>query len=371
MRSKQNVIDRKFMKMALAMAARGGRKVAPNPLVGCVIVNSGRIVGKGFHEYFGGNHAEVNALHAAGDRARGSTLYVTLEPCDHHGKTPPCTQAILRSGVSRVVVAMRDPNPRVNGKGLSTLRRNGIDVSEGVMAWNVRKFNSAYVKREHEKKSAVIVKFAMSVDGKIATRTGDSRWISSRPARAFVHILRSNVDAVIVGATTAIRDNPRLTSHGGARNPVRVIIDPQLRTPVSAHVFDGEAPTIVFHSAHRSSKKLMALQNLRIVAVQLPREGDRMDFRAIIARLRAFSLNRILIEGGGETIASALESNVVTDLVGMIAPKIIGGRKSTTPVGGDGVARVREAIKLHGIQLKRIGNDFCLSARIGQARHRR
>jgi diaminohydroxyphosphoribosylaminopyrimidine deaminase / 5-amino-6-(5-phosphoribosylamino)uracil reductase len=356
--------SRRTMRLALALAKKGNGKVFPNPMVGCVIVDGDAIVGRGYHKYFGGPHAEICALTQAGKKANGSTMYVTLEPCNHVGKTPPCTDAIIRSGVKRVVVASLDPDAKVRGKGIKKLRDSSVEVTAGLMKREATKLNAHYMKSRRDTKALVIVKAAMSADGKIATRIGDSKWISSRRSRAFVHKLRSTVDAIVVGHNTTVRDNPRLTSHGAGRNPVRVILDANLRVPLRSNIFDGKAPTIVLHTASSSKEKLKRLQKKRIITVRMPHRSGTIGFRDIIAKLKQFSLERILIEGGGETIASAFESGVVTDLVLFIAPKIIGGRTAITPVEGLGIADVRNSLKLHDLTIAKIGPDIMLTAKV-------
>ncbi len=360
-----NTIDRKYMQLALSLATKGRRKVSPNPLVGCVIVKDGVIAGLGYHGYFGGPHAEVVAIKNADTKAAGSTMYVTLEPCDHIGKTPPCTRAIIAAKVARVVVATLDPDSKVRGNGVRRLRKHGIQVNVGLLGEQARKVNSAYVRSRKIDRPFVMVKAAMSADGKIATRTGDSKWITSDRSRVWVHKLRSNVDAVVVGAGTAIHDNPHLTSHGAGRNPVRVILDPHLKTPFSHHVFDGQTPTIVFYRKSMVSRRVETLRRSKIMTVPLTMRDDRFDMREVISKLRTFSLNRILIEGGGETIASALEAGVVTDVAFFVAPAVIGGREAKTSVEGWGVDKVHKAVRLRKVKAKKIGRDILITAKIG------
>jgi diaminohydroxyphosphoribosylaminopyrimidine deaminase / 5-amino-6-(5-phosphoribosylamino)uracil reductase len=355
---------RKYMRMALSLARKGRDRVFPNPMVGCVIVNDGSIVGRGYHERFGGPHAEINALAQAGRNAKGSTLYVTLEPCNHTGKTPPCTDAIIKAGIRHVVAAALDPDTKVSGKGLRRLSKNSIRISSGLMKKEAMKLNNAYVNSRKAAKKQVIVKAAMSIDGKIATRTGDSKWISSGHSRAIVHELRSRVDAIVVGSNTVLRDNPRLTSHGVGRNPVRVVLDSHLRIPLRSRVFDGKAPTIVFFADANLQNRLAAFRKRNIITVRMPRGSNGMLLKDVIAKLRQFSLNRILIEGGGEIIASAFESGFVTDVVLFVAPKIIGGRTAKTVVEGIGVAKVRNALVLRDSRIIRVGPDWMLTARI-------
>lgn len=352
------------MRLALSLARKGEGKVFPNPMVGCVIVNGDAIVGRGYHQYFGGPHAEIRALTQAGKKAYGSTMYVTLEPCNHTGKTPPCTDAIIRAGVKRVFVASLDPDGKVRGKGIKKLRDSSVEVAVGLMKREATKLNAHYMKSRRNTKAVVIVKAAMSADGKIATRIGDSKWISSRRSRTFVHKLRSTVDAIVVGHNTIVRDNPHLTSHGAGHNPVRVILDANLRVPLRSNILNSRDPTIVLFTGSPAKARLDRLRKRRIITVRMPHRGGRIGFRNVIAKLKQFSLERILIEGGGETIASAFESGVVTDLVLFIAPKIIGGRTAITPVEGLGIAHVRNSLKLHYLKIAKIGPDIMLTAKV-------
>jgi diaminohydroxyphosphoribosylaminopyrimidine deaminase/5-amino-6-(5-phosphoribosylamino)uracil reductase len=367
-KSTEIMADAKYMQMAMNLAGKGRRSVFPNPMVGCVVVNDGKIVGKGYHEYFGGPHAETNALTDAGKKAAGATLYVTLEPCDHHGKTPPCTRAILRSGIKRVVVAMADPDRKIRGRGLRRLSENGLEVVVGLLKKQAAELNREYVKSRKNSKPRVTVKVAMSIDGKIASRTGDSKWISSKKSRAMVHRLRTRADAVLVGKNTVLRDDPQLTSHGLGRNPVRVILDKNLRLPLRSKVFDGSAPTLVLHGSKVSNSRLSALKRKRILTLGMSQRGGEFDFREIVDRLRSFSLDSILIEGGGETIASAINAGVVNDLMVFVAPIIVGGREATSPVEGVGVASVREALEFRKYRVSRIGRDLLITARIDSVR---
>ncbi len=364
MQSRQQTIDARYLKRALSLARKGAGKVFPNPMVGCVIVRNGAIVGEGFHARFGGPHAEVAALAQAGPRARGSTLYATLEPCDHSGKTPPCTRSIIAAGVARVVVAMLDPNPRVRGRGISRLRKNSIRVSLGPMSAEARSLNPAYIRSWKKQDGGVIAKAATTLDGKIATRTGDSKWITSDAARILGYRTRSSVDAVLVGRKTVQEDNPSLTGHGFGPNPVRVVVDPGLRTALTSAVFDSEAPTILVHSTKQRSRKLEIARRNGVLPVYLPRRSGTIPFRAIVRKLRGFGIRRILIEGGGETLAAAFAAGVVTEVMFFVAPRILGGKGAKTPVEGPGAATLAGAIHLAGMKARRIGPDLLLSARV-------
>lgn len=356
--------DLTYMRMTLKLAGKGSHRVFPNPMVGCVIVNKGKIVGKGFHEYFGGPHAEINALSNAGNRAFGATLYVNLEPCNHWGKTPPCTHSIIKSGIKRVVASMTDPNPEIKEMGFKELTRSGIEVTKGIMKKQAKKLNSQYIKSLRKRKSYVIVKTAISLDGKIASKTGDSKWISSDKSREYVHKLRSEVDAVLVGVHTIIRDNPELTSHGKGKNPIRVIIDPNLRIPLKSKILRDSFPRVLIYSSKKLKEKLEVLRKKCIILIYLPKKGRVINFKYIIKKLATLSIYRILIEGGGETIANALRSGVVNELICFVAPIIIGGRDAPTFVEGEGISRVYNAIKISGLKVRKSGNDLMITGKI-------
>ncbi len=364
MRPTQRTADARYMKRALSLARKGRGKVSPNPMVGCVIVKDGRIVGEGFHDRFGGPHAELAALAQAGPRARGATLYSTLEPCDHYGKTPPCTRSIISAGVARVVTAMLDPNPRVRGRGISRLRRNSLRVSLGPLGAKARSLNAAYVRSWKQHGVRVIAKAAMTLDGKIATRTGDSKWITSNAARILGYRTRSSVDAVLVGRTTIREDNPALTAHGFGPNPVRVVIDPAVRTSLTSAVYNHEAPTVLVHCVRRHSRKLEDARRKGVLPVYLSRTGGAIPFYAIIRKLREFGIRQILIEGGGETLAGAFAAGVVTDVMFFVAPRIFGGRVAKTPVEGPGVAFLAGATRLAGMRAHPVGPDILLTAQV-------
>jgi len=361
-----DIIDIRFMKLALKLAAKGRLNTFPNPMVGCLIVKNGKAAGFGFHEYFGGPHAEINALKMAGKRSSGATMYVTLEPCNHWGKTPPCTNAIINSGIKRVVVASKDPNPLVSGKGIEGLISKGIEVNYGVLANLERALNTRY--RKHiigRHKPHCIAKAAMTFDGKISTETGDSKWISSDISRRFVHKLRSEADAVIVGIGTVIKDNPLLTSHGAGNNPVRVIIDPKLNVPLSSNVLNTkQAATIVVHSVTENSNKLELLSKKGVILIRVPKIKDSINFKHIINILCKMHIYKTLIEGGGETISSAVESASINEFYMFISPKIAGGRHAKTPVEGTGIKRITDAVPIKSWKMSKIGRDFLIKARI-------
>lgn len=353
------------MKRALTLAARSRGRVYPNPMVGCVVVSDGTVIAEACHEYFGGAHAEANALAIAGKAARGATLYVTLEPCNHWGKTPPCTEAIIAAGVTRVVCAMRDPNPAVSGKGFAQLKKHGISVTTDILKNNARRLNHRYLTSLRRRKQPhVTVKTAMTLDGKIATRTGDSRWITGPQARAFVHRLRSSNDAIVVGVGTVIADNPALTSHGAGRDPVRVIIDPALRIPLSSRVLDGSIPTLIITAVHRDHPRIARIRHKKAAVICLPGTKGNIPFDRIIETLRAIGLPRIFIEGGGETISRAFEARCIDDIYMFIGPKIIGGRDAKTPFEGNGIPLMANAVPVIKTSVRRFGADIMIHGKV-------
>lgn len=350
------------MKLALREAQKGWRSVFPNPMVGCVIVNGTTIVAKGYHQRFGGPHAEQNALLSAGKRARGADLYVTLEPCAHWGKTPPCADAIAAAGIRRVFYGMADPNPATACRCHAVLKDTGIEYIGGVLARESLALNREYIRLFKGKHMPhVIAKTAMTLDGKIALASGDSQWITGTPARKHVHRMRTGVDGIVVGVNTVLKDNPRLTSHGAGRNPVRIVIDPSLQAPTGSHVFNDESGTIVFHSRQTHKAKLEVLKQKGVVPLAME---TRDTFKHIIQKLQEMHIYSILIEGGGETIGRAFDEGVVDEIAFFVAPKIAGGARSITPVEGAGVDRISAAIPLGPLSVKRLGRDLLVRARV-------
>ena len=356
--------DKYYMRRALLLAKRGKNRTFPNPMVGSVVVKDGRIVGEGFHEYFGGPHAEINALNEAKDKSKGATLYVTLEPCNHWGKTPPRTNTIIKAGISRVVAAMKDPDPRTAGKGFKKLESRGIRVTSGILGKNAAQLNAAYINAMKQRNSHVIAKVAMSLDGKIATKTGDSKWISSPASRAFVHHLRSRVDGILVGINTVIRDNPELTSHGRGKNPVRIIIDPTLKIPLPSRVLDNRAPSIIFYSKSMYPGKEEILKNKGILLARVLILNGEINFKFIIKKLKKMAIYRVLIEGGGETLATALNAGVVDEAFFFIAPILTGGRQAITPFEGPGIAKISDSLRLKSWRVKKMGKDLLIRGKL-------
>ncbi len=360
------------MSQALALARKGQGFTSPNPMVGAVIVKDGRIVGRGYHRRAGLPHAEVEALRAAGARAKGAMLYVTLEPCNHTGRTPPCCDAILSAGIRQVVVAMRDPNPIVNGRGIARLRRAGLKVSTGVCEDQAQRLNAPFTTWITAKRPWMVAKVAQSLDGKIATNNGQSRWISSARARQLVHRLRRQVDAVMVGVNTVLRDDPRLTARHArgalsATQPTKVIVDSRLRTPLSSRCLSRQspAPTIIATTPQGAKKRAPFEKRGVTVLVFPPASGGRVPLRPLCRTLaRRFSITSVLLEGGGELIASTLKARLVDRLLWCTAPILLGGRGSPSSVGGDGVSRLDQAMRLRDVRLERLGPDWLIDAAV-------
>lgn len=361
--------DAAWMRRALALAARGRGTTHPNPMVGCVLVHGDAVVGEGWHERAGGPHAEAAALAAAGDRARGATAYVTLEPCAHHGRTPPCAEALVEAGVARVVVASPDPDVRVRGAGIERLRAAGVAVDEGALRADADALNAAYLVHRTEGRPWVRYKTAMTLDGKIATRTGRSRWITGPAARALVHGWRHRADAVAVGVSTLLQDDPALTARlegpeGPGRTPRKLIFDGVARTPVTARAFeagpDGAAARVTIvvgpdaPAARVAALEARGAQVLRVAA----RQG-RPDVREALRALAAEGVVELLLEGGGTLAWSFLEAGAIDRVAWFVAPKLIGGR-GASPLAGLGVATLDEAYALSDWSVGRLGDDLLI-----------
>jgi len=326
---RQNLVDREYMQRCFELAARGRARVSPNPMVGCVIVRDGRIVGEGFHERFGGAHAEANALRQAGGRARGSTVYVNLEPCSHYGKTPPCVHALLKAGVKRVVASTRDPNPVISGRGLAMLRRAGLKVNVGVLGSEAEKLNEHFYAFMRTGMPFVGIKIAQTLDGCIADERGRSKWITSEGARREAHRMRAEYDAVLVGTDTIIKDNPKLSVRKvTGRNPVRVVLDPQLRCPAWSNVFNTKlARTVIIGSQQAvrvMRKKVTELVERDVQVLGVEAKPD-FDLRSVLQALGALGISSVLVEGGRTTTSGFLKARLARKLHCFVAPKIFGG----------------------------------------------
>ena len=334
-----------FMTQALTLARLALGNVSPNPAVGAVLVKDGAVVGQGYTQPPGGDHAEIVALKQAGAAARDAALYVTLEPCCDQGRTPPCTAAIIKAGVSAVHAAGMDPNPKVCGKGIAALEQAGIAVAVGEEAEAAAEITEAYAKYVTSGLPFVTAKFAVSLDGKIATRTGDSRWISSEASRRYVHQLRHTTDAVMAGVNTVLADDPRLTARGGGgqggtghRQPLRVIVDSSGRTPPKARLFQKNGKTMIVTSGPLKAEPLAAYQKLGAEVLTVPHGDGRVDLAGMLRKLGGRGITSVLVEGGGTLFGSLFDAGLVDKVVAFIAPIIIGGSQAATPVGGHGVA---------------------------------
>ena len=355
-----------FMALALRLAARARGRTSPNPMVGAVVVKDGRVVGQGFHPKAGEPHAEVFALREAGERARGAILYVTLEPCSHYGRTPPCVDAIIKAGIAEVHMAMIDPNPRVAGRGKQILEAAGIRVVVGEREAEARRLNETYIHWITTRRPFVIAKFAMSLDGKIATSTGDARWITGPQARRRVHEVRNEVDAILVGVNTVITDDPRLTTRldrADVRHPLRVILDSRGRIPLTARVLDPTLPgkTVVATTAAMPKGTQRALMERGVEVWVLPEQGGKVDIGALLERLGAQEITSLLVEGGSAVLGSFFAGGWVNKVMAFIAPVIIGGEKAPGPVGGAGVAYLADAWRLREVLVERVGDDVLIT----------
>lgn len=355
------------MKRALELSKLGAGKVNPNPLVGSVLVKNGQIIGEGYHEYYGGPHAEINALSNSTEAVEDSTLYVTLEPCCHYGKTPPCTDAIIKNKLRRVVVGTLDPNPLVAGKGVNILKKHGIEVTTGILENDCKKTNEIFMKFIRTKIPFVIMKTAMTLDGKIASVSGASKWITGEAARLEVHKLRNSVSAIMTGIGTVLSDDPLLTCRiEGGVTPKRIIVDSHLRIPLSAKVLldQEKAPTIIAAIENAPANKLQQLQNLGITVLTIPEYMGRVNLKLLIKRLGELNIDSVLLEGGSNVNYSALEQDIVDKVQFYIAPKIIGGETAKTPVGGLGIADLKDSFNIHSLNIKQFGKDILIEGYI-------
>lgn len=355
--------DEAWMRRALRLAARGRGKTSPNPMVGCVLVKDGVAVGTGSHRRAGEPHAEILALRAAGDAARGATAYVTLEPCAHHGRTPPCCAALVAAGVSRVFAAMEDPDPRTAGKGLATLRGAGIEAESGVLEPEARKLNEQYILHRTTGRPFVTYKAGMSIDGRTAAADGSSQWITSAEARLDAHRLRAQSDAVCAGVGTVLADDPKLTVRGvpSSKPPLRVVVDSAARTPVGAQVFSPDAPTVVFTAAGDGEPAVAALKEAGVEVVCVPGEQRSVDLKEMLRILGGRGVVSLLLEGGA-TLAGAFAGRGLIDrYVFYLAPKLLGASVAGALTGWVADS-ITDAANLVISEVKRIGPDLRITA---------
>ncbi len=362
--------DLRYMSTALRLAEQGLGQTSPNPMVGAVVVSKGRIVGQAYHHAAGEPHAEALALKQAGVLAKGATLYITLEPCCHLKKrTPPCVPAVIRSGVRRVVVAMADPNPMVRGRGIAALRRAGISVTTGVARQEAEQVNRAYIHWIRTGRPYVIMKAGMTLDGKLATASGESKWITSAASRAEVHRLRKQVDAVLVGIGTVLADNPELTARSGPRferlarrQPMRVIVDSRLRIPLPSTVLSGqrEAKTVIATTKRASSSRLSALAGRGIETLRLPAQRNRVSMPSLLKELGRRGITSLLVEGGSEVNAALLREKLVNSVRLYLAPALLGGKNARGLIGGKSPRRLAQAVTLRQMKTRLVGPDLLI-----------
>jgi len=353
--------DEFYMERALDLARLTEGQTSPNPMVGCILVKDGRVVGTGTHLRAGGPHAEVFAVQQAGEAVRGATAFVTLEPCAHIGRTPPCAELLVRSGIGRVVVATLDDNPMTAGKGVALLRESGIEVTVGILEKQARELNQAFFFFQREKRPRVTLKASVSLDGKIATRTGESRWITAPEARRDGHHYRHRLDAILVGIGTVLADNPSLTTRlpNGGIQPLRVVLDSRLRVPPDAAVLDGNAPTLVFTSNQADVDKIRILRERGVEIVEL---GEIVAIPSVLAELARRQILSLLVEGGAAIHGAFLEEGLFEEILLYIAPKLIGGQSSPTAFGGNGIASLASAPTLDIRSVERLGDDLKIVA---------
>jgi diaminohydroxyphosphoribosylaminopyrimidine deaminase/5-amino-6-(5-phosphoribosylamino)uracil reductase len=356
--------DAAYMRRALDLAAQARGQTSPNPLVGAVIVKDGRVIGEGWHRAAGEPHAEIEALNAAKEDVTGATMYVTLEPCCHYGKTPPCTEELIRRKIERVVVATLDPNPLVHGKGVEALRKAGIRVDVGLCEREARRLNEFFITYHEKKRPFVICKWAMTLDGKIATESGHSRWITNELSRAYVHELRAQVDAVMIGVGTVLMDNPlltvRLEGYAG-RQPQRIIVDGNLRIPSRVKCLTtakpGEVLICTSSVAPRDKIKQLSDEGHEVIVFQ---GKALLNFHEVMKELAQRGLQSILCEGGASLTGALFEAQIVDKVIAFIAPKIVGGKNAKTPISSWGVVHMDSALSLHDITIRRFAEDVCV-----------
>ncbi len=364
-------VDQYWMSQALDLARLAIGRVSPNPAVGAVIVRDDCLVGAGYTETPGQRHAEIVALDEAGDLAAGATMYVTLEPCAHHGRTPPCLDSILRAGLARIVIAVRDPNPLVNGRSITALRESGIDVEIGPGQDEAIQINAGFFRRLQTGKPEVHIKYAMSLDGKIATHTGHARWITGSEARRQAHIIRDQSDAILVGIGTVLADDPLLTVRvtdsdagaGGPCHPFRIVVDTHARTPVASAMLDAEAPgeTLIAVSELAPQERVEALQRTGAETLTVPTRDGRIDLPALLDCLGARGFNTLMVEGGAGIIGSLADEGLIDRVTAFVAPVLLGGQGAPSPIAGAGVSEANDGLRLVYPTVNQIGRDVCVA----------
>lgn len=358
--------DRQYMKMALELAQKGMGFTAPNPMVGAVIVKNGRIIGQGYHRKYGELHAEREALAVCTEEPKGASIYVTLEPCCHYGKQPPCVNAILEAGIRRVIIGSSDPNPLVAGKGIRILKDHGIEVTENILKEECDKLNEAFFYYIQNKKPYVVMKYAMTMDGKIAAYTGESKWVTGEAARIHVQEQRLKYTGIMVGVGTVLADDPMLTCRlENSRNPVRIICDSHLRTPLTSKIVrTAETIPTILASSSKDQQKIKNYEELGCQVLYVPEKNGHIDLNRLMELLGAAKIDSILLEGGGSLNWSALESGIVQKVQTYIAPKLFGGEEAKTPVEGKGFPDPASAVLLKNSEMIRLGDDFLIESEV-------
>lgn len=351
-----------FMNIAMKLALKAKGDTSPNPMVGALVVKNNKIVGKGFHERAGLAHAEIIALDEAGKKAKCAKLYVTLEPCSHFGKTPPCVDRIIASGIKEVIIGMIDPNPLNNGRGINLLKQNRIKVKAGFLEDELRRINEVFIKYITKRAPFITVKVAESLDGRIATRRGESKWITSDKSRNFGHRMRSNYDAIMVGVNTVLRDNPRLNAWFSKKQPIKIIVDSQLSVPEDASIFSGNSQVII---VTLPTKEGQETENRKILAakakiLEVKEKAGQINLKDAMKKLAQLEISNILVEGGGTLIGSLFDEGLVDKVLFFISPKIIGGKDAIGSVMGLGISRLDNAIKLKNIRLRHFADDLLI-----------
>jgi diaminohydroxyphosphoribosylaminopyrimidine deaminase/5-amino-6-(5-phosphoribosylamino)uracil reductase len=356
-------MDKIYMAKALELARKGLGYTNPNPIVGALLVKEGKIIGEGYHQCYGGPHAEINAFRNATEDVQDAVMYVTLEPCSHYGKTPPCVNTIIEKKIKKVVIAMKDPNPIVAGRGIQILRNHGIEVVTGVLEKEAQKQNEVFIKYITYQQPFCVLKTAMTLDGKIAAYTGDSKWISDETSRKIVHQLRHRFSSIMVGIGTILADDPLLTTRlegQDGKDPIRIIIDTYGRIPLNAKVLQLPGQTILATTQQADREKLKTIEKMNTEILITPMKNQKVDLSYVVQYLGQQKIDSILLEGGSTLNYSALNEGIVDKIICFIAPKIIGGEKSKTPVGGQGKPYMKDAFLFKNMTIVKLENDFMI-----------
>ncbi|EKD43851.1 MAG: Riboflavin biosynthesis protein RibD [uncultured bacterium] len=350
--------DIKFIKQTLKLAKKGSSFTAPNPMVGAVIVKNGKIIGQGYHKKYGGDHAEIEALKSAKTNVVGATMYISLEPCSHFGKTPPCANAVIKAGIKKIICCTMDPNPKVAGQGLKKLNDAGIETVLGILSQEARDLNESFFTYHEKKRPFVVIKFATSLDGKIATKDGESKWITNETARQYARGLRERYQSILVGINTVLADDPNLGAQNkNQKDPLRIILDPSLQIPLKCQVL-RDKNILIFTSQVADKNKLAKLQKLGYTVVQF--KNKQITIKQILAELYKRKIHSVFVEGGSQTIGNFVDAKLVDKIYSFHAPIIIGGHKSIPAIGGEGIKKLKTALQIVEPQFKIFGDNFLI-----------